>query len=309
MSMEEQMYLIMGCTASGKSSLAGELAEHLGGEIISIDSMKVYRRMDIGTAKPSLQKRQQYTYHMIDIVEPWDYFGMGLYMELVEPLIERLRQEGKPIIAAGGTAMYIRGLMEGIFDGPPTNPELRQRLEEEIARNGSAALHQRLTEIDPAAAAKIHSNDKKRITRALEVFELTGKPISAFQEQFGSGKLKYPWQMFCLTREKESASRRINARVKKMVEEGLFDEVKTLLADPRGLSKQAAQAVGYAEVIKHFQGIWSAAEAVEKIKINTRQLAKHQRTWFRSFAGVNTLEVNDDDTAVGVAEKILALTK
>lgn len=304
--MDEQMYLIMGCTASGKSSLAFELARRLGGEIISIDSMKVYRRMDIGTAKPSPEKLNALPHHLINVVEPWEYFGMGLYIDLVEPIIERLRKESRPIIASGGTAMYIRALMEGIFDGPPTNPELRARIEQEIAGLGSAAVHARLTAVDPQAAAKIHINDSKRITRALEVFELTGKPISSFQEQFRSGNLKYPWKMFWVVREKEAASRRINARVKKMVTDGLFDEVKTLLADERGLSQQAAQAVGYAEVIRHFNGVWTAEEAIERIKINTRQLAKHQRTWFRGFAGVNCLEVTDDDTAAGIAEKVLS---
>ena len=303
--MNEQMYLIMGCTAGGKSRLAYELAKKLDGEIISIDSMKVYRRMDIGTAKPSKDKLVSVVHHLIDVVDPWDYFGIGVYMEMVEPIIERLQSEGKPIIAAGGTAMYIRGLMEGIFDGPPTNPEIRSRLENEAQESGSAVLHARLSLVDPEAADRIHSNDMKRLVRALEVYELTGKPISSFQNQFRSGNMKYPWKLIGLAREKEEGNRRINARVKKMVEDGLVDEVRSLVDDPRGLSDQASQAVGYAEIIKYFNGEWSLDDAIERIKINTRRFAKHQRTWYRGFRGVNWFELTADDTAEGVAEKVI----
>ncbi len=226
-------------------------------------------------------------------------------MEMVEPVIERLRREGKPVIAAGGTAMYIRGLMEGIFDGPPTNPEIRTKLEEEADQNGTAFLHEKLKNADPEAAERIHSNDLKRLVRALEVFELTGKPISSFQNQFRSGNLKYPWKMIGLAREKEAGNRRINARVKKMVNDGLVDEVRALVDDPRGLSDQASQAVGYAEIIKYFNGDWPLDHAIERIKINTRRFAKHQRTWYRGFQGVNWIHLTKDDTAKGVAEKVL----
>ena len=299
------MYLIMGCTAGGKSRLAFELAKSLGGEIISIDSMKVYRRMDIGTAKPGQAKLETVVHHMIDVVEPWDYFGIGVYMEMVEPIIERLRAEGKPIIAAGGTAMYIRGLMEGIFDGPPTNPEVRARLESEAEVNGTAILHERLSKADPEAANRIHANDLKRLVRALEVFELTGKPISSFQNQFRSGNLKYPWKMIGLARDKDEGNRRINARVKKMIEDGLVEEVRSLVDDTRGLSDQASQAVGYAEIIKYFNGDWSLEDAIERIKINTRRFAKHQRTWYRGFQGINWINLTEDDTAEGIADRVL----
>ena len=305
MNMNEQMYLIMGCTAGGKSRLAFELAKKLDGEIISIDSMKVYRRMDIGTAKPDKSRLETVVHHLIDVVEPWDYFGIGVYMEMVEPIIERLRKEGKPIIAAGGTAMYIRGLMEGIFDGPPTNPEVRIRLEEEAESQGTAVLHERLGSVDPDAADRIHQNDLKRLVRALEVYELTGKPISSFQNQFRSGNLKYPWKMVGLAREKNEGNKRINARVKKMIQDGLVEEVRALVDDPRGLSDQASQAVGYAEIIKYFNGDWPLDHAIERIKINTRRFAKHQRTWYRGFAGVNWFDLTEDDTAEGIAEKVL----
>ncbi len=299
------MYLIMGCTAGGKSRLAFELAKRLDGEIISIDSMKVYKRMDIGTAKPSADKLEVVKHHMIDVVEPWDYFGMGVFMEMAEPVIDRLRKEGRPIIAAGGTAMYIRALMEGIFDGPPTNAELRAKLEKQASEEGSMVLHSRLSEVDPEAAGRIHSNDMKRLVRALEVFELTGKPISSFQNQFRSGNLRYPWKLIGLAREKDEGNRRMNARVKKMVADGLVDEVRRLVDDPRGLSDQAAQAVGYAEIIKYFNGEWTLDQAIEKIKINTRRFAKHQRTWYRGFQGVQWLDLAEDDTAEGVADRVM----
>ena len=303
--MKEQMYLIMGCTASGKSRLAFELAKRIGGEIISIDSMKVYKRMDIGTAKPSQQRLEQVPHHMIDIVEPWDYFGMGVFMDIAEPLIERLRREGKPIIAAGGTAMYIRALMEGIFEGPPTNPDLRAQLEDLAKTQGNLELHRQLAEVDPSAAERIHANDLKRLVRALEVFKLTGKPISSFQNQFRSGNMKYPWTLIGLAREKEAASRRMNARIKKMVEDGLVEEVRQLVDHPKGLSDQAAQAVGYAEIIKYFDGKWTLKEAIERIKINTRRFAKHQRTWYRGFANVSWINLSDDDTADAITDQVM----
>lgn len=299
------MLLIMGCTASGKGKLAYELARRLGGEILSIDSMKVYRRMDIGTAKPSAAKRLEVKYHLIDVVEPSESFSLGRYVELADQAVRQIQQAGRPVIAAGGTAMYIRGLLEGVFDGPPADLELRERLRQQAESESLESLHQRLARVDAVTAQRVHPNDMKRIVRALEVYELTGQPISSFQQQFRSGKYRQDWKLIYLYRDKEEGNRRINLRVKRMIEEGLVEEVKGLLAEPAGLSPQAAQAVGYAEIIEHLHRRLKLDEAIEQIKINTRRFAKSQRTWFRSFVGVNRFEVGAEEDAVSLADRIM----
>ena len=300
------MYLILGCTASGKGKLAFELARRWGGEIISIDSMKVYRRMDIGTAKPSAAARQAVRHHLIDVVEPHEPFSVGRYVEMADGAIAEIGDRQRPIIAAGGTAMYIRALLEGLFDGPPAAREIREKLQAEAAIVGSQELHRRLTKVDAAAAERIHPNDLKRIVRALEVYEITGKPISSYQTQFGSGKFRHAWRLVGVRRTKEDASGRINRRVKRLVESGLVAEVESLLGEPLGLSPQAAQAVGYAEIIAHLRGECGLDEAVEQIKINTRRLAKTQRTWFRSFAQVHWFDVAADEIVERLAERVEA---
>ncbi|MBN1435635.1 MAG: tRNA (adenosine(37)-N6)-dimethylallyltransferase MiaA [Sedimentisphaerales bacterium] len=305
--MIPQLTLIMGCTASGKGKLAFELARRWGAEIISIDSMKVYRRMDIGTAKPSMDRREQVPHHLIDVVEPWESFSVGRYVELADKARAEIQDRQRPIISAGGTALYIRAMLEGLFDGPPANAEIRDRLQTEAQTEGTHELHRRLTEIDPEAAGKIHPNDLKRIVRALEVWELTGKPISSYHGQFRSGKYRHPWRLIGLRREPADASGRINQRVKKMVAEGLVEEVKSLLAEPKGLSEQASQAVGYAEIINYLRHGGELQDAVEKIKINTRRLAKSQRTWFRSFAEVLWVDAAVDDTVERVADRVEAM--
>jgi len=301
------MILVMGCTAGGKGKLAFELAGRLGGSIIGIDSMKVYRRMNIGTAKPGAEAREAIKHYLIDVAEPSEAFSLGRYVEMAEEAIAEIhgRDEG-PIIAVGGTAMYIRGLLEGIFAGPAANKKLRQQLQQQIDENGLDELYQRLMAVDPAAAQRIHRNDAKRIIRAIEVYEATGEPISSFQRQFRSGNYRYEWHLVGLRREKEDNNHRINQRVKRMVDDGLVDEVKSLLAEPEGLSPQASQAVGYAEIISYLAGEITLEEAVEKIKINTRRFSKSQRTWFRSFVGVNWFDVAADDTVKSLADRVMA---
>ena len=202
--------------------------------------------------------------------------------------------------------MYIRALLEGLFDGPPAQPELRQQLKDQAAQIGTPALHQRLAQVDPDSANKIHPNDLKRIVRALEVHQLTGKPISSYQHQFHSGIYQHDWTVIGLRRDRDENNRRINRRVKKMVESGLLDEVSSLLADPAGLSDQAAQAVGYAEIIQHLNGQCTLHEATEKIKVNSRRLAKRQRTWFRSFAHINWFDIEPKETTETLTQRILA---
>jgi tRNA dimethylallyltransferase len=301
--MNAKMVLILGVTASGKGRLGLELAQRLDGEIVSIDSMKVYRRMDIGTAKPSAEARRMAPYHMIDVVEPSDAFSVGLFCEQARVVIDGIRSRGKTVVAVGGTALYIKALLYGLFEGPGSDEQIRAELRARAEREGLARLHWELAQIDPATADRVHRNDAKRIIRALEVHQLTGKPISSFQKQFEADNAIDEWVIIGLRREKELESRRINARVKRMIEQGLVDEVRSLLAEDAPLSQQARSAIGYAEMIEHVEGRIPLDDAVEQIKKNTRRLAKGQRTWFKTFRNVNWIDIAEDDSVESVLER------
>jgi tRNA dimethylallyltransferase len=302
--MNPKMILILGVTASGKGKLAFALAKSLGAEIISIDSMKVYRRMDIGTAKPPKENRDQIPYHLIDVVEPSDSFSVARFLELAIESIADIKKRNKPIVAVGGTALYIKSLLYGLFEGPGADERIRDELKAQAQAEGLDKLYEQLKTIDPATAAKISANDPRRIIRALEVYKLTGKPISAFQQQWDANASQ-DWTIIGLRREKTEESKRINARVKKMIDAGLVDEVKQLLAEPKPLSKQARSAIGYAEIINHLSGQITLDDATELIKKNTRKLAKAQRTWFKTFKNVHSLDLAPDETP----DQVLARTQ
>jgi len=354
--MSFQKILILGVTASGKGRVAFELAENMGAEIISIDSMKVYRRMDIGTAKPPKEARQQIRYHLIDMVEPSESFSVGKFLDLAYDAIEQITSRNKHIIAVGGTALYIKALLYGLFEGPAADQQIRKELEKLVETEGLTHLYYELTQVDPIAAERISPKDAKRIIRALEVYRLTGKPISSFQKQWDSlavagtatddgrqttedrrqigndrrgtrdegrgtlylapqfiggvsGAKEHNWKIIGLRREKAEESRRVNARVKKMIADGLVDEVKSLLAEEKPLSPQARSAIGYAEIIDCLNGRYSLEEAVELIKRNTRRLAKHQRTWFKTFRNVDWIDIEPDESAEKILSRVETLVK
>jgi tRNA dimethylallyltransferase len=305
--MKNRQILILGVTASGKGKLAFELANRLNGEIVSVDSMKVYRRLNIGTAKPPAEKRRQIPYHLIDVVEPGESFSVAGFLELAQAAIKDILGRNKPVIAVGGTALYIKSLLYGLFEGPGADEKIREELKEQVKTEGLDKLYARLQKIDPEAAGRISANDQRRIVRALEVYRLTGKPISSFQSQWNQVS-NDDWVLIGLRREKTEESKRINARVKKMLDDGLVDEVKNLLAEPIPLSKQAASAIGYAEIIDHLSGQTTLDDAIELIKKNTRKFAKQQRTWFKTFPAVHWLDIAPDETPDSVlnrAQRIL----
>ncbi|MHC4124682.1 MAG: tRNA (adenosine(37)-N6)-dimethylallyltransferase MiaA [Planctomycetota bacterium] len=306
MNSQKSQILILGVTASGKGRLAFELAKRIDAEIISIDSMKVYRRMDIGTAKPPIEARKQVPYHLIDIVEPSEQFNVGMFLELAEAAKEEILSKNKSIIAAGGTALYIKAMIFGLFKGPGADENIRAKLKVLEKEKGLNELYERLKKIDSAACEKIHSNDSKRILRALEVYELTGKPISSFQNQFDK-KPTQNFKIIGLRRDKQAESRRINIRAQKMIADGLVDEVKSLLAEDKPLSKQARCAIGYAEIIRYLSGEMSLEKAIELIKVNSRRLAKHQRTWFRTFPSINWLDVDEETGSKQLLEQTLQI--
>ena len=289
------MILILGVTASGKARLAFDLARDLNAEIVSIDSMKVYRRMNIGTAKPSPDARRRIRHHLIDIAEPSDCFSVAAFLDAALDALRRITAAKKPVVAVGGTALYIKVLLYGLFQGPGADEQLREHLRAQARTEGLEALYDELTGIDPVAAGRIDPNDERRIVRALEVHRLTGRPISSFQKQFAAQKPVHNWKMIGLRRERGDAAGRINRRTKKMIAEGLSDEVKSLLAEEEPLSKQASSAIGYAEIIEHLAGRITLEDATELIKKNTRRLAKNQRTWFKTFRDVRWLDVTPEE--------------
>jgi tRNA dimethylallyltransferase len=286
MTVAPSIYAIIGPTASGKSDLAMGLARRLGGEILSVDSMQVYRAMDIGTAKPSAQEQRSVRHHVIDIVDPDQPFTAARFVELADAAIADARSRNVPLIAVGGTPLYFKVLFQGMFDGPGADEAVRARLR----ALPNDELHRRLTEADPAAAARIHLNDTKRLVRALEVIELTGKPISSLQTEWESPAApRHEAKWIGLSWEKDALNRRINARVKAMLEDGWVDEVRSLLTRYGTLSKTASEATGCAELIEHVRGKLSLDDAAEQIKIATRQLARRQMKWFKRFPNVQWL--------------------
>jgi tRNA dimethylallyltransferase len=303
--MAANRVIILGVTALGKGRLAFELARSLDAEIISIDSMKVYRRMNIGTAKPPKEALQQVKHHLVDVVEPSESFSVGAFLEHAQKAMQQITSRRKDIVAVGGTALYIKTLLYGLFEGPGADERLRDELRARAEAEGLVELHRELALIDPAAAERISPNDARRIIRAIEVYQITGRPISIFQKQWDRRNTQHDWMIIGIRRERAEENRQINARVKKMVSAGLVDEVKSLLAEDRPLSKQANSAIGYAEIIEHLAGRMALEEAVELIKRNTRQLAKSQRTWFKTFRDVHWLNIAPD----AVNEDMLRRTK
>jgi tRNA dimethylallyltransferase len=303
---ERRVIAVLGCTASGKSEVARTLAQALGAEIVSIDSMKVYRGMDVGTAKPSRQERAARPHHLIDVADPWEHFDVAGYMRLADEAIDAAHARGRPVVAVGGTVLYFKCLYEGLFPGPSADAALRGELRARAAREGVAALHAELAAVDPQAAARIHARDLRRVERALEVHRLTGLPISAWQRQWDRQTVRradWRWILFGLRHPRERANARINERVRRMIALGLVDEARRVWSDPRGVGVQARQAVGYAELFEHFEGRATLDEAVERIKINSRRLGKQQRAWLRRFARIEWVEPDDGQDP---AERLLA---
>jgi len=310
--VNNRVITILGCTASGKGSLARALARQLDTEILSIDSMKVYRGMDIGTAKPSPDERGSVPHHLIDVADPSELFSAARFVELADQAVADIHARGRPVIAVGGTVLYFRCWYEGLFAGPSADPEIRDAIRRRAREDGLAALHAELAEVDPQSAARIHRHDLRRIERALEVYQLTGRPISELQHQWDAAGPRHPewdWLLIGLRRSREDNNRRINQRVKQMIEAGLVDEARRVWRAPAGVATQARQAVGYAELFEHFEGHLTLDEAIERIKIHSRRLAKHQRTWLKRLANARWIDVHEGDTSDSVLSRARTLLK
>lgn len=283
--------LILGPTAGGKTGLATRLARALpgGGVCIGADSMQVYRGMEIGTAKPTAEERAAAPHALIDLIEPDDDgFTVDAWLALARAEVARTRAAGAWPIVVGGTNLYVKAFLDGLFDGPPANAALRDRL----AQRTVPELRAELERVDPAAAARIHPNDRRRTIRALEVFDATGRPLSEHQRQWRDAERPAPQARAAddqpptfivgLDYPVESINRRINARVKAMMDAGLLEEVRALHSANR-LGRQAREALGYKQLIDHLEGRISLEDAIEQVKIASRRFAKQQRTWLRRF--------------------------
>ncbi len=301
-----RLLFLVGQTSSGKGAVAVRLAEDIGAEIVSLDSMKVYRGMEIGTASPPGERRGRVRYHMVGVADPSEHFSTALYVAGAERAVQEIVSCGAVPLFVGGTALCLKAMVEGIFEGPGADAEFRARLRREAAELGVAQLHERLARIDPAAAEKIHPNDLRRIERALEVYEQTGVRISELQTQFGRPSEKYDATIMCLRREKGDLHERISRRTDAMMAAGLLDEVCRLAAGPMPLGKEASQAVGYKELLAHLAGQCTLDEAVELIKLRTRQFAKAQMTWFKRFKQIEWFDAAAGETAEQIASRLAA---
>jgi tRNA dimethylallyltransferase len=276
-----QALVLTGPTGSGKSRLALDLAERLNAEIVSMDSMALYRHIDIGTAKPSADERRRVPHHLLDVLDPWESANVAWWLEQATLCCQALTQRGKRPLFVGGTPLYLKALLHGLFEGPPADETLRRRLSEEAAALGAAALHSRLATVDPASAARLHSNDLRRVIRALEVWELTGRPLSAWQTQWSRREEDHEARCLCLDLPRPELYARIDRRVEQMIAAGLVEEVRQLRQLERPLSREAAQALGYKELFEHLDGRASLDETMRNIQRRSRQFAKRQMTWFR----------------------------
>ncbi len=295
--------MIVGPTAVGKTATAIELAKRLDGEIISIDSRQVYKGMDIGTAKATLRQQKEIPHHLIDILEPTEQISAGAYRELALKAVDEIQARGRLPIFVGGSGLYVKVMVQGIFQESVTDDRVREKIQSELTTIGAAALYNRLLDIDPELAVKTHLNDTKRITRALEIFEITGKaPSEHYQDQ--EAEPPFPHKIFVLTTDRERLYESINERVDEMIADGLVEEVVNLLDSGLRENLDSLLTLGYQEVVAYLDGDCTHAEMVENIKRNTRRYAKRQLTWFRNQLDAIWIHVPENRSIPEVVEQI-----
>lgn len=287
----KDVLLISGPTAIGKTTYAVNKAKELKGEIISADSMQIYRHMDIGTAKPTIKELATVPHHLINIVDPDQPFSVADFVGEFKKAKSKIEKNNKIPIVVGGTGLYLNALIKGFnFPVLPAQPQVRQRLRQEANEQGGRVLHDRLKKVDPVAATRLHPNDHFRVIRALEVAMTTGKPLSA-QQKKGEPILEGKYQFQCLTAPREVIYHRIEERVDKMISEGLIEEVQKLMGMGYNKNLTSMQALGYKETIEYLEGKYNKEELIDIIKKKTRNFAKRQMTWFRSFKNIEWINV------------------
>ncbi|GAB7388364.1 tRNA (adenosine(37)-N6)-dimethylallyltransferase MiaA [Bacillaceae bacterium] len=303
MPTRDRLLVIVGPTAVGKTALSLQIAQDFAGEIISGDSMQVYRGMDIGTAKATKEERALVPHHLIDIKDPDEDFSVAEFQSLVRPLIREINERGHLPILVGGTGLYIQSVTHGYhFPEASQDEAFRREMHALAEREGNEALHNRLLAIDPETAARLHPNDRKRIIRALEIYHVTGKRMSELQKK--EREPRYDLLMIGLTMERQKLYERINERVEQMIDQGLIDEVKSLLARGYGPHLTSMQALGYKELIPYLEGRITKEEAIETIKKRTRNFAKRQLSWFRRLREIQWFDLTETASRDKIRERI-----
>lgn len=300
-----ECWFLAGPTACGKTDLSLLLAERLNAEIIALDSMTLYRGMDVGTAKPSREIQASVPHHLLDIIDPHEEFSVAEYLAAAEAACRGICERGRVPLFVGGSGLYLRAVLRGVFDGPPADWTLRQQWETEAAEKGPAALHARLQEIDPPTAARLAPADTRRVIRALEVAAVTGRPLSEHQKEQPLPEAERP-PVFWLSPPRAWLHQRINHRVELMMAEGLVAEVRTLLNRTMGMGRTAQQGLGYKEVIAHLAGEADLPQTVNEIQTRTRQFAKRQHTWFRNLVECQPIDVGTSPEVQRMADDIVA---
>jgi tRNA dimethylallyltransferase len=301
----KKLLFLVGATAVGKTAVALELAERLGSEIINADSRQVYRGMDIGTSRPTPAEQTRVRHHLLDLVNPDERFSAGIYKRLAEEVIEQQRREGRLPFIVGGTGLYLKALAYGLWAGPHADWRIRSRWLEEQKRHGEGYLHQQLYQIDPVSAARIHPRDSSKIIRALEVFELEGKPLSYFHEQhrFQDRRWKVVW--IGLRRSRQDLYPRIEQRVDQMLAAGMIEEVKRLLANGYSEQTPAMLGLGYRHLQGYLHGAIPWEVALQQWKRDTKRFAKRQETWFKAEPAIHWFDLEKNEPVGKTADRIL----
>jgi tRNA dimethylallyltransferase len=300
-------WFLAGPTASGKSATALELAERLGGEILALDSMTIYRGMDIGTAKPSAVDRSRIPHHLLDLVDPHVEFSLAEFVAVATEATRQILGRGKVPLFVGGTGLYLRGLLRGVFAGPAADWTLRGELEAFVRESGELALHSRLAQIDPPLAARLPPADVRRVIRGIEVFVQTGQPLSSQQQQGPRPIHERPVATLWLHPPRDWLNSRINTRVDEMIAAGLAAEARALSARPQGLGRTARQALGYREVLDALERGLPIEQTRELIQLRTRQFAKRQHTWFRNLEECREVAITGTESPKELADRCLTV--
>lgn len=301
----QQCRFLVGPTAVGKTDVALAMSEILPIEVIALDSMTLYRGMDIGTAKPSPEEQKQLPHRLIDIIEPHEEYSISEYIVAAISNVKEILSQEKIPMFVGGTGLYLRGILRGVFEGPDADWDFRNEMEAKAKANGNQWLQDELRKVDPQSADRLHPNDQRRIIRAMEVHKLTGKSLTDWHQEKPLPVENRPSYIHWLEPPREWVYNRIDLRVHKMMELGLKQEVENLLAESEGMGRTARQGLGYKEMIAHLEGKFTLEEVIEEIQLRSRQFAKRQHTWFRNLEECESLEITGEESPAEIAKRLV----
>ncbi|HJS65846.1 MAG TPA: tRNA (adenosine(37)-N6)-dimethylallyltransferase MiaA [Nitrospiraceae bacterium] len=297
--------VIVGPTAVGKSRIAVEVAKAFETEVLTADSRQVYRGMDVGTDKPTLEERHGIPHRLIDLVGPDESFNAGLYRRQAIDEIERLYRDHRLPLVVGGTGLYVRTLLKGLCDAPPTDPIVRAALKQEAEGQGHDRLYARLVEVDPETASRLHPRDESKVIRALEVYQLSGRRMSEFQQEHGFAERPFSTLMIGLNRDRDALYRRIESRIDWQLTHGLIEETKQLLDQGYQRDNAAMKGLGYRQVAEHLAGVYDSAEMVRRFKRDTRRFSKRQMTWFRKEPEIQWLTIEESESVQHTTARVI----